>query len=70
MEGVEGYVYGMRSRGISPGSQPKGFIGHRDMDKKETGYWSLVQYKNELTEEQVRNYELVPLGKGSLKEIL
>jgi len=38
------------------------------MDKKETGYWSLVQYKNELTEEQVRNYELVPLGKGSLKE--
>jgi hypothetical protein len=50
------YVYGMRLRGFSPGCQP---IGGLDavMEGNEK-YYNILIYRRELTDEEVRGYEL------------
>lgn len=32
------YKYGLRTRGVSIGTQPSDFIKYEDVDKKTTGY--------------------------------
>ena len=55
------YRYGMRLRGFAPGCQPmEGLIGCED---GRTGrYHAVLLYRRELTEREVRNYELDFLG--------
>lgn len=50
--------YGMKFRGCSFGCQPSGFIKYEDTDKKQTGYYSILYYDRELTEEEIKKYEL------------
>lgn len=51
------YIYGMRLRGYSPGCQPKeGFVMRLDDPKGK--YHDLISYDRELTEKEVRDYEL------------
>ena len=54
------YYYGMRLRGFSPGAQPKGFIERRD-DPLER-YHDILVYPRQLTEDELRDYELDFLG--------
>jgi len=51
------YQYGMRLRGFSIGCQPmKGLVSAED---DETGrYHSILTYNRELSEDEVRDYEL------------
>lgn len=50
------YIYGMRLRGFSPGAQPKGVKScHEDITGK---YYDLLEYDRELTEKEVKDYEL------------
>lgn len=51
------YVYGMRLRGFSLGCQPmRGLYERRD---DTTGrYYDLLVYERELTEQELRDYEL------------
>ena len=51
------YTYGMRLRGFSLGCQPmNGLIGHKDDPSGK--YWDLLVYSRELTDEEVKSYEL------------
>lgn len=56
------YVYGMRLRGFSPGCQPReGLIGGKE---DHTGrYYDLLVYDRELTDEELREYELDYVGR-------
>lgn len=59
----DGYIYGMRLRGYSPGAQPEGMRGGRDDD---TGrYHSIVWYDRELTMQERLHYGLDYLGRGN-----
>lgn len=59
------YLYGMRLRGYSPGCQPKGTISrHDDLTGK---YHDLLVYDRELTEQELRDYELDALTADYLK---
>lgn len=51
------YTYGMRLRGFSPGCQPKGGLVER-RDDPSGKYWDLLVYSRELTDEEVKSYEL------------
>ena len=51
------YTYGMRLRGFSPGCQPRGGLIERK-DDPSGKYWDLLVYSRELTDEEVRSYEL------------
>ena len=61
------YTYGMRLRGFSPGCQPNGGLIERK-DDPSGKYWDLLVYSRELTDEEVRSYELDRLR--TAKEIL
>lgn len=51
------YVYGMRLRGFSPGCQPMhGLMERRDDPKGD--YHDLLLYDRQLTEKEMRDYEL------------
>lgn len=52
------YKYGLRSRGVSIGTQPSDFIKYEDVDKKTTEYWSFVYYDRELSQEELNKYEM------------
>lgn len=52
------YKYGMRLRPAGIGCQPKGFIDIEDVNKNETGYWSIVEYDRKLTEEELKHYSM------------
>lgn len=51
------YYYGMRLRGFSPGCQPMdGFVSRED---EPTGkYYDILIYSRELSEQEMRDYEL------------
>lgn len=50
------YVYGMRLRGFSPGCQPiDGLDAVMEGNKK---YYNILIYNRELTDEEIRDYEL------------
>lgn len=54
------HVYGMRLRGYSPGCQPAGTVARED---DPTGrYHDLIMYYRQLTDEEVKAYELDYLG--------
>lgn len=52
------YKYGMRLRPAGIGCQPNGFIDIEDVNKNETGYWSIVEYDRKLTEEETKHYSM------------
>ena len=52
------YKYGMRLRPAGIGCQPNGFIDIEDVNKEETGYWSIVEYNRKLTEEETKHYSM------------
>ena len=51
------FTYGMRLRGFSPGCQPMNGLIERQDDPKGR-YHDLLIYNRELTEEELRDYEL------------
>ena len=53
------YAYGMRLRGYSPGCQPKEGLKAIANDRK---YHNILIYDHQLTEEEIRDYELDDLG--------
>ena len=54
------YRYGMRLRGFSPGCQPMdGLLGREEDTSRK--YWDILVYDRELTEQEVRDYELEEL---------
>lgn len=55
------FRYGMRLRGFSPGCQPReGFLKREDDPAGR--YWDIIIYNRELTEREVRIYELDDLN--------
>lgn len=54
------YAYYLPHRPVSIGTQPRGFMNFEDLDKAETGYYSIVRYERELTSKEIADYELVP----------
>lgn len=55
------YKYGMRLRGFSPGCQPKeGFL--RREDDTMGDYYDVIVYDRQLTEDELRDYELDALN--------
>lgn len=56
------YLYGMKRRGFSLGCQPKqGFIER--MDDKSGKYFDIISYNRELTDEEIKRYELEYINK-------
>lgn len=55
------FAYGLAHRGCSIGTQPSGFDHFDDVDKDATGFYSIVYYAEELTADQISNYELTPI---------
>lgn len=55
------FAYGLSNRGCSIGTQPNGFDHFEDTDKATTGFYSIVYYENELTADDIKNYELTPI---------
>lgn len=55
------YAYGMRSRGYSPGAQPKGVYERKDdLSGK---YHDIIVYTSELSASAITAYELDFIGK-------
>lgn len=61
MENTKLFAYGLSHRGCSIGTQPNGFDHFEDTDKTTTGFYSIVYYAEELTPDQVKDYELTPI---------
>lgn len=55
------FAYGLAHRGCSIGTQPSGFDHFEDVDKDATGFYSIVYYAEELTADQISDYELTPI---------
>lgn len=55
------FAYGLSHRGCSIGTQPVGFDHFEDTDKATTGFYSIVYYAEELTADQIADYELTPI---------
>lgn len=55
-DGPQEFLYGMRSRGCSPGAQPKGFIERRDDPSGK--YHDIIVYDHPLTGKECEEYEL------------
>ena len=55
------YRYGMRLRGFSPGCQPKEGLLHRE-DDPSGKYYDIIVYNRELSEKEIRDYELISLS--------
>lgn len=56
------HYYGMMERGCSIGAQPKGFEEFWDVDRKSTGFYSILAYPNPLNVDEVEFYMLKYLG--------
>lgn len=50
------YRYGYKLRPPGPGCQPKGFT--ECMEYEDDNYWGFVEYEKELTEKEVKEYDL------------
>ena len=55
------FVYGMKLRGFSIGTQPSGVKEWEDSDKIKTGFYSIIKYDRELTAEEISRYDLVQI---------
>ena len=51
------YKYGMRLRGFSLGCQPMNGLVDR-MDDPSGRFWNILVYNRELTEREIKDYEL------------
>lgn len=56
------YKYGMRVRGFSIGSQPMDGFYER-IDSIDGKYWDIIVYDRELTEKEIKDYQLDFIGK-------
>lgn len=56
------HYYGMMERGCSIGAQPKGFEEFWDVDRKSTGFYSILAYSRCLSIEEMQSYMLQYLG--------
>jgi len=57
------YHYMMKERPFSIGCQPKsGLIRYEENKTPNRNYYGIVVYDKELTEDQIRRYELTPLN--------
>lgn len=56
------YIYGMRLRGFSPGSQPMDGLIKR-ADDTSNRYYDILIYSRRLTEKECQDYNLDYLGK-------
>ena len=54
--------YGMKHRPFSIGCQPKGAVDVEQCDKTKDGYYDIVVYERELTQEELAIFELIELG--------
>ena len=62
------WIYGMRLRGFSPGCQPKNGLYGREDDA--TGrYHDIIIYERQLSEEEIRDYELDYIKNVSEEEL-
>lgn len=63
------YVYGMRLRGFAPFCQPKDGIlfAKDDINRK---YWSILYYSRELTDKELRDYELDYIRKDTIETLI
>ena len=52
------YRYKMVRRPFDIGCQPNGWMSYVEADKRADGYYGIVTYQEELTDEQVAKYEL------------
>ena len=52
------YKYGLRLRPAGINCQPDGFINIEDVNKEETGYWSIVEYNRKLTKKELEHYSM------------
>ena len=55
------FVYGMKLRGFSIGTQPAGVKEWEDTNKSETGFYSIIKYDRKLTDKEVAEYDLVEI---------
>lgn len=62
------WEYGMRLRGHSPGCQP--LDGLIEVKPGTHGYHNILVYDRELTDEEVRGYELDSMGGYTLCDVL
>lgn len=62
-EGGTMHIYGMRSRGCSPGAQPKNGLDSFT-ESTDPKYYDILYYNRKLTEDEVGNYELDYLGQA------
>ena len=59
------FTYGTRMRPAGPGCQPmNGLIKTEDADKRMAGYWSKITYNIELTDKEIKDYELQKIEEG------
>lgn len=56
------YLYGMRSRGFSPGCQPKEGWIDTEVDPLDE-YWNVLVYARPLSDQELKDYELDFIGK-------
>lgn len=57
------YVYGMKERGCSLGTQPKDGLDSFT-ESADPKYYDILYYTRELTKEEIRDYELDYLGQS------
>lgn len=52
------YKYGYRLRPPVLATEPKGYTKRKSFDHKTDGYWGIVYYDRELTEQEAFSYDL------------
>lgn len=62
---MKAYKYGMRLRGFSIACQPMEDLIRR-LDDKTNKYWDLLLYARQLTDKELKDYELEYLGEVEL----
>ena len=62
------YKYGMRLRGCSIGTQPRGLVKWEKADKLKDGYWDYIYYEVKLDKLLEEDYDLDYLGKVNSDE--
>ncbi len=53
------FEYGMKIRPFSIGCQPNGAIDVKEANKAQTGFYDIVVYDRELSDEEISKFELV-----------
>lgn len=56
------YLYGMRTRPVSPGAQPRGLLAFYPPSMQYPQYWNVIVYNRQLTEVEISDYELDFIG--------